>query len=178
MAESKLAGPIKLCKQYTISNNYFVGVESQFTVTIVSNPTGTPVSGSTNTFDYPILSSVTLTCMVNPTPSSSVTYRWNTAGCYTYPGRNSGNPSCFPDDQETQNVTDDDVTAEDAGIITCTVSVSSSNYTSEPFTLRISGKQLVCFVIACIVHCKQCMLLLLTTYYCYIIHQLLWLYSL
>ena len=39
-----------------------------YTVTIASTPAGTPVSGSTNTFDYPILSSVTLTCMVDPSP--------------------------------------------------------------------------------------------------------------
>ena len=85
------------------------------------------------------MSSVTLTCMVNPTSSSSVTYRWNTAGCYTHPNRNNGNPVCFPDGQTTQSVTDDDVTGEDAGTITCTVMIHGVNYTSESFTLRISG---------------------------------------
>ena len=67
-----------------------------------------------------------------------------------------------------------DLNAEDAGTITCTVTISGSDYTSEPFTLRISGEQLVYCVIACIVYCKQCMLLLLATCYCCIIHQLLW----
>ena len=52
-------------------------------VTIVSSPAGTSVSGCINTFDYLILSIVNLTCMVNPTPSSSVTYQWDTAGCYS-----------------------------------------------------------------------------------------------
>ena len=145
-----------------------------FNVTIVSSPAGTPVSGSTNTFDYPILSSVTLTCMVDPTPSSSVTYQWNTAGCYTNSKFTGTNPQCFPRGQITQNVTGNNLNAEDAGTITCTVTISGSDYTSEPFTLRISGEQLVYCVIACIVHCKQCMLLLLTTCYCCIIHQLLW----
>ena len=42
------------------------------TVTVVSSPAGTPVSESTNTFDYPILSSVTLRCMVEPLPPSSI----------------------------------------------------------------------------------------------------------
>ena len=147
------------------------------TVTITSNPAGTPESGSTNTFDYPILSSVTLTCNVMPNDELEVTvdsYRWNTAGCYTHPNRNNGNPTCFPVNQTTQNVTDNDVTAEDAGTITCTVTINGSNYTSGPFTLRISGEQLVYCVIACIVYCKQCMLLLLATCYCCIIHQLLW----
>ena len=144
------------------------------TVTIVSSPAGTPVSGSTNTFDYPILSSVTLTCMVNPIPSSSVTYQWNTTGCYTNSKFTPSNPECFPRGQTTQSVTGNDLNAEDAGTITCTVTISGSDYTSEPFTLRISGEQLVYCVIACIVYCKQCMLLLLATCYCCIIHQLLW----
>ena len=71
-------------------------------------------------------------------------------------------------------VTGNNLNAEDAGTITCTVTISGSDYTSEPFTLRISGEQLVYCVIACIVYCKQCMLLLLATCYCCIIHQLLW----
>ena len=89
------------------------------------------------------MSGVALTCMVEPTPSSSVTYRWNTAGCYTHPNVNSGNPRCFPHGRTTQSVSDDDVTAEDAGTITCTATISGSDYTSEPFTLRISGEPLV-----------------------------------
>ena len=143
-------------------------------VTVVSSPAGTPVSESTNTFDYPILSSVTLTCMVNPTSSSSVTYQWNTAGCYTNSKFTPGNPQCFPHGQTTQNVTGNNLNAEDAGTITCTVTINGSDYTSEPFTLRISGEQLVYCVITCIVYCKQYMLLLLATCYCCIIHQLLW----
>ena len=49
-------------------------------------------------------------------------------------------------------MTDNDVTAEDAGTITCTVTINGSDYTSGPFTLRISGEQLVYCVIACIVN--------------------------
>ena len=114
---------------------YLIGVN----VSIISSPAGIPVSGSTNTFDYPILSNVTLTCMVEPLPSS-VIYHWNTTGCYTHPNRNNGNSSCFPYGQTTQNVTDDGVTAEDAGTIICTVTINGVNYTSEPFTLHISGE--------------------------------------
>ena len=115
------------------------------TVTIVSSPAGTPFSGSTNTFDYPILSSVTLTCMIDPLPvaTTNISYSWNTTQCYTNSNVNNGDPQCFPHGQTTQNVTDNDVTAEDAGTITCTVTISGSDYTSEPFTLRISGEQLV-----------------------------------
>ena len=123
------------------------------------------------------MSSVTLTCNVaadDGLPFTVTSYQWNTAGCYTHPNRNNGNPACFPDGQTTQNVTDNDVNAEDAGTITCTVTINGSDYTSGPFTLRISGEQLVYCVIACIVYCKQCILLLLATCYCCIIHQLLW----
>ena len=115
------------------------------------------------------MSSVTLTCMVNST-SSSVTYHWNTTGCYTHPNHNNGNLSCFPDGQTTQSVIDNDVTAEDAGTITCTVTINGVNYTSEPFTLRISGKQLVYYVITCIVCHTQCTILLLAPCYCCIMH--------
>ena len=155
-----------------------IGVDGQtFTVTIVSSPAGTPVNEFNNTFDYPILSNnVTLTCNVtsNDTSAFAVTsYQWNTTGCYTHPGFNNGNPRCFPHDKTTQSVTDDNVTAEDAGTITCTVTINGSDYTSEPFTLRISGEQLVYCVITCIVYCKQCCLL--ATCYCCIMHQSLWL---
>ena len=112
--------------------------------------------------------------MVDPTPSSSVTYQWNTAGCYTNSKFTPSNPQCFPHGQTTQSVTGNNLNAEDAGTITCTVTISGSDYTSEPFTLRISGEQQVYCVVACIVYCKLCMLLLLATCYCCIIHQLLW----
>ena len=113
--------------------------------------------------------------MVEPTPLSSVTYQWNTTRCYTNSKfTHHSNSQCFPHDQTTQNVTGNDLNAEDAGTITCTVTINGSDYTSEPFTLRISGEQLVYCVIACIVYCKQCMLLLLAKCYCCIIHQLLW----
>ena len=156
---------IKVCLMF----NY-----TAINVTIVSNPAGTPVSGFTNTSDYPILSSITLTCMGEPSSLTVTSYQWNTAGCYTNSKFTPGNPECFPHGQTTQSVTGNDLNAEDAGTITCTVTISGSDYTSEPFTLRISGEQLVYYVITCIVYCKQCMLLLLATCYCCIIHQLLW----
>ena len=91
--------------------------------------------------------------MVEPAPpSSSVTYQWNTAGCYTNSKFTGRNPQCFSRGQTTQNVTGTDLNAEDASTITCTVTISGSDYTSEPFTLRISGKQLVYCAVACIVY--------------------------
>ena len=134
-----------MCTAYTIAHCtnvscqhlwFFVGSDGQYTVTIVSAPAGTPVSGFTNTFDHPILSSVTLTCMVDPSPPLSAIYQWNTTECYTHSG---GNPSCFPTGQTTKNATGNNLLAEDAGTITCTVFVEDVNFTSEPLRLRISG---------------------------------------
>ena len=106
--------------------------------------------------------------------SATSSYQWDTTGCYTNTQFTGSNPDCFPNGQTSQNVTESNLNAEDAGTITCTVTISGSNYTSEPFTLRISGEQLVYCVITCIVYFKQYMLLLLATCYCCIIHQLLW----
>ena len=113
-------------------------------VAIVSNPAGTLFSESTNIFDYPILNDVTLTCMVDPLPPSSlsiqVSYQWNTAGCYNNSNFNNGNPRCFPYNQASQSVTDNSLTAEDAGTFNCTVNINGSEYTSESLTLHISGR--------------------------------------
>ena len=114
----------------------FTVVDGETTVTIVSNPGGTRVSGSTNTYDYPILSSVTLTCIVYPPPVAPVTYQWNTEGCYV---NNRGERRCFPAGQTTQSVSEDDLIAKDAGTITCTATILGMKHTSDEFTLRISG---------------------------------------
>ena len=130
-----------------------LGADCQaYTVTIVSNPAGTPVSGSTSTFDYPILSSVTLTCDVASNNGSSftvATYQWNTTGCYTNSKFTLSKPQCFPHGRKVQNVIGNNLNAEDAGTITCTAKINGINYTSKPFTLRISGEQLLCCVIVC-----------------------------
>jgi len=79
--------------------------------------------------------------MVGPSPLlASLSYQWNTTGCYTNTNFNNGVPRCFPHGQTTQSVTDSYVSAEDAGTITCTVAIGGSDYTSGPFTLRISGE--------------------------------------
>ena len=158
---------------YCYCNNIFLGVNSQYTVTIVSSPAGTSVSGSTNTFDYPILSTVTLTCRVttnNGLPCTVTSYQWNTAGCYTNSKFTPSNPQCFPHGQTTQTVTGNDLKAEDAGTITCTATISDSEYTSEPFTLRISGEQLVYCVVTFIMSYNTCYYYLLhgkVVYYIY-----------
>ena len=125
---------------YSMWYDNAVGVNGQLTVTIVSNPAGTPVSGSSSTFDYPILSSVTLTCMVNTSDGSTFTvtnYHWDTTDCYTNHVHNI--PTCFPTDQATQSVSESSLLAEDAGTITCTATIDGVNYTSGQFILRVSG---------------------------------------
>ena len=89
--------------------------------------------------------------MVEPSSLTVTRYQWNTTGCYTNSKFTSSNPECFPHGQTTQSVTGNDLNAEDAGTITCTVTISDGDYTSEQFTLRISGEQLVYCVITCIV---------------------------
>jgi len=135
---------------YTYSKNKCIkahydmitGVNGQFSVTIVSNPAGTPVSGSTNTFEYPILSSVTLTCMVNTSLPANTNYSWDTTGCFT---DDRGTRRCFPVGQTTQSVNEDNVFAKDAGTIRCTVITDSGSFISGPFTLRISGMYVVVY---------------------------------
>ena len=103
------------------------------------------------------MSSVTLTCDVRADEDSSffvTSYQWNTAGCYTNSKFTSSTPECFPHGQTTESVTGNDLNAEDAGTITCTATISENEYTSEPFTLRISGEQLV----YCVTACSYCVL--------------------
>ena len=116
---------------------FFTDVDGQtYTATIVSTPAGTPVSGSTNTFDYPILSNVTLTCMVDPSPPASATYQWNTA-CYT--NDNSRGETCFPHGQTNRSITGYHLVAKDAGSSVCTVMIGGMKYSSALFWLRVSG---------------------------------------
>jgi len=125
---------------------HYVGVDGQYTVTIVSTPAGTPVSGSANTFDYPILSNVTLTCMVDPSPPAGATYQWNTRGCYTNSRRT--NSTCFPTEETTQSVTGYNLLAQDAGPIACTVTIGGVDYASDLFTLRVSGMSYITYGIS------------------------------
>ena len=114
----------------------YVGVDGQ-TVTIVTDPAGIPVHGQNNTFDYPILTSVTLMCIVTAVDESPVTvtsYNWN---CFM--------TTCdlFSTDlsaQTQQNITRNNLRAQDASTMICTATIGGTNYTSDPLILRISGK--------------------------------------
>ena len=121
-------------------------------VTIMSSPAGTPVNGLNNTYEYAILSSVDLMCMAGPPPDQdvNVSYSWDTTGCYSHTNYNPDSPRCFPHNSATQEVISIDLTAEDAGTITCTVTIYGDDYTSKPFTLRISGELEYDMIVVCI----------------------------
>ena len=81
-----------------------------------------------------------MTCMVESVLTFTVdSYQWNTRECYSHPDHNSGNPTCFPTNQTTQNVTGNNLLAEDAGTITCTATIGGVELTSGPLKLRVSG---------------------------------------
>ena len=114
------------------------------TVTIVTDPAGTPVDGQPGTFDYPILTRLTLTCMATTLDGSPVTvtsYEWTAINCYTRIG-GIQNPCFYGVGFATgQNITSAGLLAPDA-VVTCTATVNGMDYTSDPLTLRISGEQL------------------------------------
>ena len=119
------------------------------TVTIVTEPEGTPVNGSSNTFDYPILTSVSLMCIVTIPGVSSInatSYSWTATDCYN---RTGGVQSpCFYSGGRTENIiTGDSLLASDAGTVTCTATIAGVDFTSDPLTLRISSKHLMYLMI-------------------------------
>ena len=119
-------------------------IDSNIDVTIVTNPEGTPVTGSNNTFDYPILTSVSLLCMATMPDGSAVTtasYSWTATNCYNHTG-GVQSPCFYSGGHTGNNITDNSLLAPDAGTVTCTVTVDGVNFTSDPLTLRISGEQL------------------------------------
>ena len=111
------------------------------TVTIVTEPEGTPVNGSNNTFDYPILTSVSLMCMITIPGGSSInvtSYSWAATDCYNHTG--GVESPCFYSGGCTGNIiTEDSLLAPDAGTVTCTATIAGVDFTSDPLTLRISG---------------------------------------
>jgi len=101
--------------------------------------------------------------MVTSSDGSPITvtnYRWNTGRCFT--NNYNTTPGCFPTGQTTPNVTGNNLLAEDAGTITCTVTIDGESFTSKPLTLHISGTVII---EACVI--------IMTTLACY--NVILWL---
>ena len=121
---------------------YLTGVN--LNVTIVTDPEGIPVNGSNNTRDYPILTSVRLLCIVTTAEGSPITatsYSWTASDCYNHTG-GVLMPCFYSGGRTGDNITDNNVLAPDAGTVTCTITVGTATFTSDPLTLRISGEQL------------------------------------
>ena len=119
----------------------YVGVDSQI-VTIVTNPAGVPVDGQNNTFDYPILTSVTLMCIATAadgSPATVTSYHWNAIECYNN-SRSVDDPCFYDNGQGGQNITGNNLRARDTGTVNCTATINGTNYTSDPLMLRISGE--------------------------------------
>ena len=99
-----------------------------------------PVDGQNNTFDYPILTSVTLMCIVTTadgSPANVTSYRWNVINCYN----DTGVYPCFYSQNQTgQNITGNNLRARDTGTVSCTATINGTDYISDPLTLRISGE--------------------------------------
>ena len=119
-------------------NAQIIGADSQM-VEIITDPAGIPVDGQPNTYDYPILTNVTLMCMVTPVNGSTSTvtsYHWTAMDCYV-----TQNDHCFYGDGiAEQNITGTDLLAQDAGTVTCIATIDGIEYTSNSLTLRISGE--------------------------------------
>ena len=127
-------------------------------VNIVTDPNAVPVNGSNSTFDYPILTNVSLLCMATVACRSQVTatsYSWTATNCYNHTG-GIQTPCFYSGGHTDNNITGDSLLAPDAGTITCTATIDGIDYTSDPLTLRISGKQLcIHYSIWCM--CTLCM---------------------
>ena len=113
-------------------------------VTVQTDPEGTPVNGSNNTFDYPILTNVSLLCVATTADGSLVTvasYSWTATSCYNRTG-GVHSPCFYSGGRTGYKITDNSLLAPDAGTVTCTATVGSASFTSDPLILHISGEQL------------------------------------
>ena len=118
-----------------------IGADSQ-TVKIITDPAGIPVDGQPNTYDYPILTNVTLMCMVTPVNgplTTVISYRWKAMDCYVK-SRRKGDLCFYANGMTGQNITGIDLSAKDKGTVTCTATIDDIEYTSDSLTLRISGE--------------------------------------
>ena len=129
---------------------YTKGVDGQ-NVTIVTDPPGIPVDGQPGTFDYPILSSVTLMCIattLDGLPVTVTSYVWNASNCYTRAGGVDNRCFIYNDiPYTTQNITSYELLPTDAGTATCTATINNRNYVSDPLTLRISGERRIVIIL-------------------------------
>ena len=110
-------------------------------VAIVTDPNGILVDGE---YNYPILTSIILSCnatQTDGTPITGASYSWRDHGCYT--NSHGVQDPCFYDGYATgYNFTGDNLLAQDAGNVSCSAFVNGIYYTSHLLRIRISGEQL------------------------------------
>jgi len=99
-----------------------------YDVSIVSDPLGNPIPGTSDIFQYSFGSDLSLACVVTPTPPSDSEYSWN---CST---------GCFADMEMEQTVNVTELEIIDSGIIKCSVIIDDEEYFSESFEVRIASK--------------------------------------
>ncbi|XP_065910272.1 protein sidekick-2-like isoform X2 [Dysidea avara] len=126
-----------VCSAFTIFVLFLLkqGTDAQYTAYIERNP-----SSST----YPLFSSLTLTCVVSPSPFGSISYSWITTECFQTSDYNGGNPACFPHGQTSQSVTGSNLRAEDAvDSLSCRAVFQGTTVTSSSITITISGTAMI-----------------------------------
>ena len=112
-----------------------------YDVSIVRNPLGNPVPGTTNAFEYVVGTGLILTCSVIPPPPSDSEFSWS---CST---------GCFADMETTQIISVAALEEMDSGVISCSVVIDGMEYFSESFELQVmAGKK--CITKLMVVSCE------------------------
>ena len=123
----------------------YLADSTNVSIDVVSVPPGTPVNGSTNTFDYPLFSNVSLVCALTSIADGSSVYSsmkfWQFQNCYTH---NSGvmDPCFYNGYPNGESLYGYNILAQDAGSTRCYAGHNLGFYVSDIFTFRVSGEQL------------------------------------
>ena len=96
-----------------------------FDVTVFTSPSGTPVPGSNNTFQYFTGTFLALFCYVTPTPPPNSEFSWS---CST---------GCFADMEMNQIIYTDELEETDSGVLNCSVSINEIDYFSELIEIEV-----------------------------------------
>ena len=106
-----------------------------YNVTIISEPFGIPVLGTSNAYLYFSGTDLNLICSVTPTPPSDSEFSWS---CST---------GCFADMEREESVNVTDLEGTDSGVLNCSVFVNGFEYSSESFILQvINGENFICII--------------------------------
>ena len=116
-----------------IKCNYDFMLFSAPNISILIDPVGEPVPGSTNVFQYVAGTGLSLSCLVNPPPPSDSEFSWS---CST---------GCFADMEMTQNISVMSLDITDSGVLNCVVNINGAELVSEPIGLQIlmMGKETI-----------------------------------